>query len=725
MYLHFDDEEDVTPFGEAYGLHFDIYNNEMCLSLNSDDSMTDPFPQLKQPHSYKLVERKRGDHTLPEVINFTVYEEEMEADDGNSFFVPSGKFGKSTLSRSPIADPFPDTMRDELNDSTSVTKKEASKPSIQKGQKSIQDVKGQDQTQTQSVLFSKPDLTDSAKDGKIAEITTLSSAGSDPGASNPDGNTSIFENKSAAPQRGIFPFQDPKSTTTSGPSSAPSSDSSIGPSAGSLFGSAPGPSGLSFGHPSGPLLGTYPGPSPGPSISLPPVPLAQNPEGSKASLPTTLTSPFSISETGGMLATSQVIPPTPASIRSTKRSGTLSEVPKESAPRHIEPVENVKQSSDRLRSNHHANLDKKVSVASPPSKSRMDVFAEWFALGKGGLIDQYTESVVENLLIQTVKKYVSDERKRRAQEEERLSREEAARYRSNFLGNKYFYRWRELAHLLWMRRKGRLARQARRQAAEESFRASRAAEKKDIVHEFTASGNARRQSVESSLISIYSRQSSQEVAAHTLKKSKKRSRLSNSESPRASEDKESETVEKLRQSLLSDSAYLQGGSRIFLLPKPKYSPKTEDRRQPNGVKTDYFRLKARGIMTLPDGSPLANTAAVHLLHHKRSLDDVCKPTTPTKPIKPSASSLPSKPVANGVTPPKTSAERKEHIELLKARAKAVMAEGEERKQSSKKRNLDDDDAELFAKAKRIRDQMGEDIEWMRVEREKTSSRSFS
>jgi hypothetical protein len=82
-------------------------------------------------------------------------------------------------------------------------------------------------------------------------------------------------------------------------------------------------------------------------------------------------------------------------------------------------------------------------------------------------------------------------------------------------------------------------------------------------------------------------------------------------------------------------------------------------------------------------------------------------------------------VANGVTPPKTSAERKEHIELLKARAKAVMAEGEERKQSSKKRNLDDDDAELFAKAKRIRDQMGEDIEWMRVEREKTSSRSFS
>jgi len=151
----------------------------------------------------------------------------------------------------------------------------------------------------------------------------------------------------------------------------------------------------------------------------------------------------------------------------------------------------------------------------------------------------------------------------------------------------------------------------------------------------------------------------------------------------------------------------------------------ESRRQPNGVKTDYFRLKARGIMTLPDGTPLANTAAVHL-NHKRSLDNISKSMTPERPIcKPSASSVPLKPVTNDALLSGARRERDNDFEALKARAKAVMAKDKEGKQKNKKRLLDDDEVELFASAKRVRDQMDEETLWMRAEIQKSMSRSSS
>lgn len=696
MYLHFDDEDDIMTFGEAYGVRFDILNGQECLLFESDDPMKDPFPQLKQPHSYNLVERKRGNHTLPEVIHHTVYEETTEEateeDDGKSLFVPASSTStvreQPTQSRSPDTDTFPDPLDDPLIDDTPFPDPDTSKPLIQKEQTDTQANKSQNHSQAQTVSSSSLGTVAPATNSRAVDVTTFSENASGSGNSKPTENTSILENKPIIPQQGTFSFLD---QNKAGPLNHPSSSS---------------------------------------THFFPPIALTQTTEASKLSVPPNSKSLFSSPGSSGSFPSSQVIPSSLTSTTNTTQLESILGAVKDAAHKHVESEvvdqnweESKHKSLDRPSSNHLEGLGNRAPVVSTPKKSRMAPFAQWVALGQDGLIDQFTESTVEKILMQAVKKYVADEKKRRSQEEEKLSREEAAHFRCKFLATKYFYAWRDIAHRLWMRRRGRLARQARRQMAEESFRASRASEKRDVVEDFRASGGAKRQNTERSLIPVEERSPSRTVAKHTPKGPKKGNRLTNGESPKSPRQKQNSPDDTLRKSLLSDSAYLQGGSRIHLI--PNYKPSMESRRQPNGVKTDYFRLKARGIMTLPDGTPLANTAAVHL-NHKRSLDNISKSMTPERPIyKPSASSVPSKPVTNDALLSGTMRERDDDFEALKARAKAVMAKDKEGKQKNKKRLLDDDEVELFASAKRVRDQMDEESLWMRAEIQKSISRSSS
>jgi nuclear mRNA export protein SAC3 len=689
-YLHFDDENDIMKFGEAYGVHFDILNGQECLSFESDDLMKDPFPQLKQPHSYRLVELKRGDHTLPEVIHHTVYEETTEEtteeDDGNSLFVPpsspSAVREQPTRSRSPDPDAFPDPLNDPLIDDTPFPAPDTSKQLIQKEQTDMQARKSQNNSRVQAVSSSSFGTFTPTTDSRAGNFTTFGEKASGSGGSKPAGNTSIFENKSYVPQQGIFSFLDQRK------SGLPSQLSSS----------------------STPFF---------PPIAVPPAT-----EISKPSVPL-MSKPFSSSlGSSGSFPLSQVLTSPPASTTNTKQLESVSPKSVESEEVNGNLEGSKYQSLDRLSSNHLASLGNQAPVINTPKtkKSRMAAFSQWVALGQDGLIDQFTELTVETILMQTVKKYVANEKKRRLQEEERHSREAAAHFRFKFLATKYFYAWRDIAHRLWMRRKGRLARQARRQMAEESFRASRASEKRDVVEDFKASGGAKRQNTEQSLIPVVDRSPSHAVTKHTPRGPKNGNGLTKSESPKPPRQKQNSADDMFRKSLLSDYAYLQGGSRIHLI--PNYKPSMESRRQPNGVKTDYFRLKARGIMTLPDGTPLASTAAVHL-NHKRSLDNINKSLTPERTIsKPSASSVPSKSVTNDSLLFGTSAERDNDFEALKARPRAVMAKDQEEKQN-KKRLLDDDEVELFASAKRVRDQMDEETLWMRTEIQKSMSRSSS
>ncbi|PVH78574.1 hypothetical protein DL98DRAFT_361383, partial [Cadophora sp. DSE1049] len=327
-----------------------------------------------------------------------------------------------------------------------------------------------------------------------------------------------------------------------------------------------------------------------------------------------------------------------------------------------------------------------------------------------------------------------EENARKAKEADDAARAEADLFRYRTLATKYGCLWREQAHLRWLKRRGREARKARREMAE-SFRASKAAQSAAVVEDFRASTTRPRKGGLESLLGATgvlngvhdvdgeARAIVQENRrpSHKRPRSQRSERSTASQSSTASKHKRGKSDIPIRRSILSDPSYLQGGSRIHLL--SDYNLREEQQRpQVSGVQTDYFRLKARGISTLHDGTPLANSAAQRTLNPKRSFDGFIKPTTPRSRLQSTPRSVPSKPA---VQPGMDSefGDQVDDVEALKARAKAAMSW---RKNSGQKRSFDDEDEELFARAKRIREQMEEGEDYYRSELERESgSRSTS
>ncbi|KFY20059.1 hypothetical protein V491_04018, partial [Pseudogymnoascus sp. VKM F-3775] len=99
-YLHFDTLDDAEAFIEGHGLYIKEGPEEAYLDFNSGTSLTEPETKIKQPHSKKLVETKRGQKTLPACIYHNAFAdaEVPIVDDSNSLFV-SGYDGSSTFAK--------------------------------------------------------------------------------------------------------------------------------------------------------------------------------------------------------------------------------------------------------------------------------------------------------------------------------------------------------------------------------------------------------------------------------------------------------------------------------------------------------------------------------------------------------------------------------------------------------------------------------------------------
>ena len=184
----------------------------------------------------------------------------------------------------------------------------------------------------------------------------------------------------------------------------------------------------------------------------------------------------------------------------------------------------------------------------------------------------------------------------------------------------------------------------------------------------------------------------------------------------------------------------------------------------NNVETDYFRLKARGIQTLANGMPVANSAALDLSkftrleepeeqrepEHQQSRSSstpqlkrsfrssMC--STPDTSLKRQISGLGLNGPAKRARATPTSIQKSatwEEIEEIKARAKRIMAENAYSKQQDNyalsRSNLgnDQDEAEreakmqeLFRRSAKVREELASDTEWMRSQRQ-SMSRSMS
>ena len=740
-YLRFDDEEEIIEFGEAYGLQFQESDGEVYLSIDSEEP-SDPFPPLKQRYSYSLVERKRGDYSLPIVIDATMYdvgegirdratEEESlfvkdngagskarsETFSASSATAPQNHFGQTSSEKSASTQTFQGQSNSNVQTPASIFI-QSTPPIISHDFFSPNPATTSPPHQAglqKSSIFTKPPPQELAPKSAstlqtekipIPPFPFLDSRMKQPASGSSEPLQSLEQNIVAA---GDTPIESPKllfqrAVTATAPVASPKSI--LSSEQHSVAANFPTPSTM-------PRLPVGEG-----SITSPPQPpdgVAQNPSVSSFNPSYESSLPQSSPGTGSLFT------PAPES--------TFSITPNRPGP---QPSLSPTRSLPDKGAGRMVSLSSSAQLsASNKREARFDNFVRWVFVGDGGILDNFIEHHVENILRDTVGIYSKEQSDKRAKEEEEQAREKADHFRYRSLSTKYGHRWREAARRIWMRRTGRQARKARQEMAE-SLRASKALQSANVVEDFRASASSsRRGSLESllnatgALTGVHDPESEvratvQRKQLKTVSTQGKSARSTKSPASSISGHKRVKSSELFRRSLLSDPTFLHGGSRIHLM--SKYDARDDIRRQVSGVQTDYFRLKARGINTLANGSPLASSVTKDLLHQKRSLDGIIKPATPTMSLMapPVAGSLPAKPFEQSEVVWKGT-DSSEVIQAMKARAKVLIGE----ESPHKKRNFDDDN-ELFARAKRVREQMDEGSEWYhkQIERD-TESRSLS
>lgn len=85
-------------------------------------------------------------------------------------------------------------------------------------------------------------------------------------------------------------------------------------------------------------------------------------------------------------------------------------------------------------------------IASPlPKVNPMEQFTKWFVLADNGMMEEFTVSYTEHLVRQAYAQFLAEEEERKRKEEDAKSWEDALKWRRYNLGLKFFYRWRNIA----------------------------------------------------------------------------------------------------------------------------------------------------------------------------------------------------------------------------------------------------------------------------------------
>lgn len=722
-YLQFDHDEEVMPWAQLRGVKFDEVNGEFCLSFDTGTELT----QVNKPpqvFSHALVDRKRGAHSVLHVMYHTVFEDEsVQGEEEEGLFVkdnPSPSQPPAVTSNHASGLFQPGILQDQAQSQQNFGGFGTGEaPALDKGLNftSIFDRVAAPATAPKAFSFGSPPTNTTTKHSETdAKPDTPTHGASSSFAAKPAGGSSSVQPHTNDP---------PSIFTKRAIETLPSI----------------------FSQPSQPAQPSQP------SAAKSPATFPLTPSTSVIAAATAADTPNLPSVFDQQASASQPLPPTLAQptqhAQSAQPSFRSFPQPKQPSPlsqsfgppvspAHVQqPIANSPIFPQSTTPKVSPKLPIPAVVLQEPLKishpavDPIDPFAgltDWFALGSDGVMEQFTAYQVEMILRETVAMHMEEQEQAAIKEAETLARNEADLFRFKSLATKYGYLWREAAHHLWQKRRGREARKARREMAESS-KATKAALSASVVEDFRASTTRRRRDSLQSLLGASGVLNGvhdvdhdiRAIVKHDSRPSSKRQRSdqsTNSQSSSVSKHKRGKSENPLRRSMLADPTYLSGESRIHLM--SQYDTADDEKTQVSGVQTDYFRLKARGISTLHDGTPLASSVAKHTLHHKRSLDGFVKPSTPLHSrdyLQPR--SVPAKRTSHAES---ESGEEDEGIRKLKERARAVVADD---KKSRQKRTFVDDE-ELFARAKRIREQMDEGAQWFRKEVDRGSaSRSGS
>lgn len=282
-------------------------------------------------------------------------------------------------------------------------------------------------------------------------------------------------------------------------------------------------------------------------------------------------------------------------------------------------------------------------MAPTPRRDVMGDFAKWYVGGDGGLMEDFTVYMVDEILKKTYDGFVEDmEEQARREEEERVNKE-VETFRVYNLQVKFFYRWKRNARakrLRELRRSGREQwrayhmakreeeKEAARQAEEERIRNA----KVDRTKEMTAEMMRRKKEERAAAKAAASASSSAAVKrpGHTRQYSSTSTKMATSRPssatlmpPPASTVASSARTRKLsgksqaiRDALLNPKkpegfrrslGSMSMSSRSSASPEPRTSNVSE-----------RWRLKAMGIVQMPDGTALPENMANEILYGGKS-----------------------------------------------------------------------------------------------------------
>ncbi|KAM0273232.1 hypothetical protein ACHAQH_008368 [Verticillium albo-atrum] len=294
-----------------------------------------------------------------------------------------------------------------------------------------------------------------------------------------------------------------------------------------------------------------------------------------------------------------------------------------------------------------------AAPAQPPAPKRdlMADFTHWFVNGDQGLLQEFEVFMVEQIVRDAYDQFIKDEEERKRKEEEERDLAEARKFQIYNLSVKFFYRWRDIARKNRLHRRRVRDREEYKAVLAEKFAAEAARKKKakqveaarqaalernkgiDPVDEFRdllqmqkdksqdhedalwASGVLAGIDDEREAIANIVRHHMPPPAAPVSKKWKKSlppssASMSRSESVKPGGTKTQALREKFSASSTNNSSSFRrslppntGSSSFRASPSPSDSSKRQSRV------SDRWRLKAMGLVTMPDGTALPESLA--------------------------------------------------------------------------------------------------------------------
>ncbi|KAF3771454.1 hypothetical protein M406DRAFT_105464 [Cryphonectria parasitica EP155] len=452
--FRFDTEEECIAFLEDLDMEFSSEGvSEPYLLVQRRRGI--PAKTIKQSFSESMVELKRGDHTLPEVVHSTIFQEGAPAIETNAS--PDSLF----VTQPPDTPMFTEPKSTHLgvnffDNESSSSSSSPMKQSLAGTPASSLFSNLKSDTTTKNPFFSH--ATNAATDTTTATATTATPAQT----LFPWSQKSSAEGPSVNKVPGKSLIQTSQVFLPSTPSTAPPASTTQESVNAFGFFNKPSEKHAAPLFPSTSLAGSSTS-----SFFAAVPPLSAKGEGAGNAVATASSNKTDISQDAPSPAKPFPFSNTSSAPVSTSPSFVSALKP---APPPAAPTEVVKSTS---LSGISTSTPVKTLVPAPPVSPRdmMGDLAKWILLGDGGLMETLQDNLVEHLVYETFKTYQREENERKRREEDMSSWAEARKFRDWNLRVKFFYRWREIARKKATRRVGRHNREALK-----AYREAKAAE---------------------------------------------------------------------------------------------------------------------------------------------------------------------------------------------------------------------------------------------------------